>query len=305
VNDRPTVEPVVDKPGRRRFVELPKRLYAGQPGYVAPLDMERMEAIDPARNPYFQHAEVALFLARRGDETVGRISAQVCQLTQKKTGERIGHFGYLDAIDDQSVFRALFDAAENWLKARGMDRALGPFSFSSNEECGQLVSGFDQPAMLMMPYHRPYQDHRVGAEGYRNAKDLLAYIVDETTYRAVGTNRILDKLRQDQRIRLRSIDIGNMRRDLELVLEIFNDAWAENWGMVPFTSAEIEAAAKAMKPLIDPDLVVIAEFDGEPAGMLVCLPNLWAAADLNGRLLPFGWLKLLWRLKRKTLHGGA
>jgi hypothetical protein len=134
VNDRPTVEPVVDKPGRRRFVELPKRLYAGQPGYVAPLDMERMEAIDPARNPYFQHAEVALFLARRGDETVGRISAQVCQLTQKKTGERIGHFGYR-RDQRSSVFRACSTPRKTGGR-REAGSSIWSFSFSTNEECG-------------------------------------------------------------------------------------------------------------------------------------------------------------------------
>ena len=296
------VRPVVDSGDRRRFIDLPKRLYAGQKGYVAPLDMERLEAIDPGRNPYFEHAEVGLFLAMRGQETAGRVSAQVCRLTQEKSQERIGHFGYLDAIDDKEVFAALLETAESWLRSRGMGRALGPFSFSTNEESGQLVDGFDRQPMLMMPFHLAYQGPRIEALGYTKAKDLLAYVVDEETYRSVGTSRILDKVRQDDRVRLRSIDIGNLGRELELILEIFNDAWSQNWGMVPFTRAEIEAAAKAMKPLIDPDLVVIAEFDGEAAGMLVCLPNLLeAAADLDGRLLPLGWLKLLWRLKRKTL----
>ena len=194
------VRPVVDGSGRRRFIDFPKRLYTGQKGYVAPLDMERLEAIDPRRNPYFGHAEVALFLAMRGDETVGRVSAQVCRLTQEKSQERIGHFGYLDAIDDGAVFAALLENAESWLRSRGMSRAIGPFSLSTNEECGQLVDGFDRQPMLMMPFHLPYQGPRIEALGYAKAKDLLAYIVDEETYRNVGTNRILDKVRHDDRV---------------------------------------------------------------------------------------------------------
>ncbi len=297
-----SVAPVTGKQDRRAFIAFPKRLYAGHKGYVAPLDLERLEAIDPARNPYFQHAEVALFVARRGPRIVGRVSAQICRLSLEKTGRRIGHFGYLDAVDDGQVFAALLETVESWLRARGMESALGPLSFSTNEECGQLIDGFERTPMLMMPFHLPYQGPRIETLGYAKAKDLLAYVVDEATYRAIGTHRILEKLRQDGRVRLRKVDMGNLRRDLALILDIFNESWGANWGMVPFTQAEIEMAAKAMKPLIDPDLVVIAEFDGEPAGMLVCLPNLLEAiADLDGRLLPFGWLKLLWRLKRKTL----
>jgi hypothetical protein len=297
------VQPVASGRDLDEFVALPKRLYRGCKGYVPPLDLERKETLSRKKNPYFQHAESELFLARRAGAVVGRISAQVCRLHEEKYRDGTGHFGWVDSIDDLSIMRALAGAAEGWLKAQGARRMRGPFSFSSNEESGLLVDGFDATPMLMMPYHLPHQGKLLEACGLTKAKDLLAYTVDQATYHPVGSNRMLDKMRGENRIRLRSLDMRNYKPDLAALLQVFNDAWSENWEMVPFTQAEIEAAAASMKPLIDPDLVVIAEIDGEVAGMLVCLPNLLEAVrDLDGRLLPFGFAKLLWRLKCKTLR---
>jgi hypothetical protein len=297
------VQPVASGRELDEFVALPKRLYRGRKGYVAPLDLERRQTLSRKKNPYFQHAEGELFLARRAGEVVGRISAQFCRLREEKYRDGTGHFGWVDSIDDLNVMRALAGAAESWLKPHGAQRMRGPFSFSSNEESGLLVDGFEATPMLMMPYHLPHQGRLLEACGFAKAKDLLAYTVDKASYHAVGGGRMLDKVRGDGRIRLRSLDMRNYKRDLAALLEVFNDAWSENWEMVPFAQSEIEAAAASMKPLIDPELVVIAEIDGEVAGMLVCLPNLLEAArDLDGRLLPFGFARLLWRLKRKTLR---
>lgn len=297
------VQPVASGRDLNEFIALPKRLYRGHKGYVAPLDLERKETLSRKKNPYFQHAAAELFIARRGGEVVGRISAQFCRLHQEKYRNDVGHFGWIDTVDDINVARALVGSAETWLKARGARRILGPFSFSSNEESGLLVDGFEATPMLMMPYHLPYQGRLIEACGFAKAKDLLAYNVDKAAYHAVGSSRMLDKVRSDGRIRLRSLDMRNYKADLEALLAVFNDAWSENWEMVPFAQPEIEAAAASMKPLIDPELVVIAEIDSEVAGMLVCLPNLLEAIrDLDGRLLPFGFAKLLWRLKRKTLR---
>ena len=296
------VQPVVSGRDLNEFVALPKRLYRGQKGYIAPLDLECKETLSRKKNPYFQHAEGELFIARRGGEVVGRISAQFCRLHQDKYRNDVGHFGWLDTIDDIHVVRALAAAAETWAKAHGAKRILGPFSFSSNEESGLLVDGFESTPMLMMPFHLPYQGKLIEACGFTKAKDLLAYTVDKSTYHAVGSNRMLDKVLSEGRIRLRPLDMKNYKQDLAALLQVFNDAWSDNWEMVPFAQSEIEAAAASMKPLIDPDLVVIAEIDNEVAGMLVCLPNLLEAIrDLDGSLLPFGFAKLLWRLKRKML----
>lgn len=296
------VQPVASGRDLDAFIDLPKRLYRGHKGYIAPLDLERKETLSRKKNPYFQHAEGELFLARRAGEVVGRISAQFCRLHQEKYRDGAGHFGWLDTIDDINVARALAGAAEGWLRSHGATRAIGPFSFSSNEESGLLVGGFDSQPMLMMPFHLPYQGRLLEACGFAQAKDLLAYSVDKEAYHAIGSSRILDKAKSDGRIRLRALDMKNYKPDLVALLQVFNDAWSDNWEMVPFAQSEIEAAAASMKPLIDPDLVVIAEIDGEVAGMLVCLPNLLEAIrDLDGHLLPFGWAKLIWRLKRKTL----
>lgn len=296
------VEAVASAQDLKDFIQFPKRLYAAEKGYIPPLDLERSETLSKRKNPYFQHAEGDLFLARRNGEVVGRISAQLCQLHEQKYRDQTGHFGWFDAANDAEVFEALTTTAERWLQARGARRVVGPFSFSSNEESGQLIRGFDATPMLMMPFQLPHQDQRLLDCGYRKAKDLIAYTVDKASYQAVGSTRMLDKAMADGRIRLRSLDMKNYKRDLAKLLEVFNDAWSENWEMVPFSQAEIEMAAKSMKPLIDPNLVVIAEVDGEIAGMLVCLPNLLEAIrDLNGHLLPFGWAKLLWRLNRKTV----
>jgi len=294
------VKPVASKAELKQFIALPKQLYQGQPGYVAPLDLERAEALDPKKNPFFDHAEVQLFLAWRDGKPVGRISAQICQLYQQRYQDQTGHFGFIDAIDDPAVFSALTTAAEDWLRQRGMTRIVGPLSFSTNEETGLLINGFNSLPMMLMPYHAPYTGHRLDDCFYVKAKDVIAYDMEVGNYKAIGSRRFDDRTLKsgDTRIKIRSLYMKNYHRDLSLALDIFNDAWSENWGMIPFTQGEIEAAAKGLKPLIDPKLVAIAEVDGVAAGMLVCVPNLLEAiAGLNGSLLPFGWLKLIWRLK--------
>ena len=295
------VVPVTDKAGLKAFIALPKRLYRGHKGYVAPLDMERGEVLSPKKNPYFTHAKAQLFLATRDGKVVGRISAQMCELEQKlRPGT--GHFGWLDAEDDPAIYQALINAAADWLRAQGSTRMVGPFSFSSNEETGLLVEGFDSLPMLLMPYHAPYAGRHVEAADLARLKDVLAYDLDKSAYKPVGASRMLEKLQSDGTIRMRGLDMKNYTQDLSIILDIFNDAWSENWGMVPFTATEIAAAAASMKPLIDPDLVIIAEVKGEPAGMLVCLPNLMEAIrDFDGSLLPFNVVKLLYRLKGKKL----
>lgn len=283
---------------RADFLRLPLRLYEGQPGYAPPLLMERSAAIDPRKNPYFQHADAAFFVASRNGRPVGRISAQIDRLAQERHGADLGHFGYLDGIDDAAVFRALFDAAELWLGTRGVSRVQGPFSLSINEETGLMVDGFGSRPMLMMAFHPPYAARHVEAAGYAKARDVIAYDYDVTTAPPIENGRLIERARRDLDIRLRPLDMKRYRDDLGAILAIFNDAWSDNWGFVPMTEAEIEHTAREMKQIIQPDLVRIAEIDGEPASMIVCLPNvLEATADLDGRLLPFGWARLLWRLK--------
>ncbi|MFN3397804.1 MAG: N-acetyltransferase, partial [Sulfurimicrobium sp.] len=228
------VVPVAGRARLNQFVALPKELYRGHAGFVAPLDMERRDVLSTRKNPYFTHAEAELFLALREGQTVGRVSAQICRLEQEKR-PGTGHFGWLDAIDDGAVYAALLEAAAGWLRERGMNRMVGPFSFSSNEETGLLVEGFESRPMLMMPYHARHAGGHVERAGLVKLKDVIAYEVDEGMYKPMGSSRMLQKWQADGTVRLRGLDMNNYARDLRVILDIFNDAWSQNWGMVPFT----------------------------------------------------------------------
>jgi len=292
------IRPVTDRAGLKTFIDLPNQLYQHQQGYVPPLHVERDETLNQAKNAYFEHAEGQYWLAFRKGEPVGRISAQVDRLHLERYGDDAGHFGLLDAADDQLVFDQLLATAEAWLAERGMKRVRGPFNLSINEECGLLVDGFDQPAMMLMPFAPAYVAERLGPHGYQPAKDLLAYTLDiDETIRIPG-ERMLDRISREARITVRPVEMKRYKDELAIILDIFNDAWANNWGFIPFTDAEMKQIAKGMRPLVRPALNYIAEVDGEPAAMIICLPNLYEIIeDLDGKLLPFGWAKLLWRLK--------
>ncbi len=303
----PTAAPLsilaVDSPRQlEQFLALPMTLYAGARGYAPPLLSEMRKLLDPARSAYFQHAEARFWIASRGGQAVGRISAQIDRLSLERHGA-IGYFGFLDAVDDRDVFAALAAAAETWLKERGMVRVRGPFNPSINEEAGLLAEGFDAPPMLMMPYAPPYAGRRLAEQGYAKAKDLIAYDYDMATAKPILAERWLAKAADGRRVRVRNLDKRRYDADLAMILDIFNDAWSENWGFVPFTADEVTQAAQGLRPVLLPDLVWIAEVDGEAASMIVAVPNLAEAiADLGGRLLPTGWVKLLWRLKIKGLR---
>lgn len=294
--------PVGTRGTRRAFLDLPWRLYRDDPTWRGPLKIERRLHIS-RYNPYFEHARWQGFLAMRGGEPVGRISAQVDDLHRARYGPDTGHFGMLEAVDDGAVFAALLGAAEAWLRERGTRRVTGPFSFSVNQECGLLVEGFDTPPAVMMPHGRPWYGPRLEALGYRQARDLLAYWIN-TDFEPPPVMVALLK-RYQKRIRIRTMQRSRFRQELELLSELFNDAWSENWGFVPFTEAEFAELGLLLRLAVPDDLIQIAELDGEPAAFVVGLPDLNAAArDLDGRLLPFGWARLLWRLKRGLVPTG-
>jgi hypothetical protein len=299
------VEPVTDKAGLETFIQVPERLYAGQRSYVAPLRMERREALSAKHNPYFEHGKAQYWVAWRGERPVGRISAQVDQLHLEHHHDATGHFGLLDAEDDPALFQALAATAEGWLREQGMRRVRGPLNLSVNEEIGLLVDGFDARSVMMMGFAPPYAGPRLEALGYVKAKDVLAYDYDLQRDITPQTERRLKRARATPEIAVRTLDMGRFKEELALIIDIFNDAWSQNWGFIPFTQAEMEATAKALKPLVRKELVALASVGGEPAAMLVALPNLnEAIADMRGKLLPFGWAKLIWRLK-VALPGSA
>ncbi len=299
-----SVEEVVGPAALGAFLKMPAALYRDDPNWIPPLIFERRMHLDPRKNPFFRQAEVAYWLVRRDGRAVGRISAQVNQAHLARYRDATGHFGFLEAEDDPEVFGLLLSTAEDWLRRRGMKRVLGPFTLSINDESGLLVAGFDRPPYLMMNHAPPYYAARLEAQGYRKAKDLIAYLCDADFELPRAARSLLAKAAQDRSLRVRSIDMGRFREEIATVVDIFNDAWSENWGFLPFSEEEVGHMAESLKPIITPGAVAIAEVEGEPAAMAVTLPNVnEAIRDLGGRLLPFGWLKLLWRLKVRGTSG--
>lgn len=291
------VVPVEGRRVLRRFLEVPRIVHGADPAWVPPLLAERRRHLSRA-NPFFEHARARLWVALRGERPVGRISAQIDPLHLERHADATGYFGLLDAVDDAAVFHALFGAAEDWLQAQGMRRALGPFSLSINDECGLLVEGFDTPPMFLMPHGRPYYDGRVREQGYARAKDTLAYLLDASVTPPAVMEAAVRKA-CGGRLRVRPLRLDRLESELALLRDIFNDAWSANWGFVPFTAPEMRDLGRSLRLFVPSDFVEIAEVDGEPAAMIVLLPNLNEVIQpLGGRLLPFGWLRLLWRLRR-------
>ncbi len=291
------IVPVTDKRLLSRFIRLPERLHATDPAYIAPLHMERAEALNRGKNPLFGHAEAQYWLAVREGRDVGRISAQIDRLALKLRPDEPGLFGLLAAEDDAEVFTALLDTAADWLRARGMKAMRGPFSLNINEETGLLVDGFSAPPMLMMPHDLPYVAGQVEKRGLVKVKDVLAYLYDIRVELPDAVRRLLAR-ELPPGLKVRRLDLKRIKEEIRNVTAIFNDAWSQNWGFVPLTEAETDYLAKALKPLLHPRLTSLVERDGEPVAFMIALPNLnEAIKGLKGRLLPLGWVRLLWRLK--------
>ena len=279
------------------FIRLPWSLYTDDPMWVPPLLLERRMHLSP-KNPYFEHAEFCSWVAYRNGKAVGRISAQIDQLHIDRYQDATGFFGMIEAEDDSRTFQILLNTAENWLRRQGMRRVCGPFNLSINQELGLLVDGFDTPPSMMMGHARPYYGDRILENGYQKEKDLLAYVISTDSELTSAVKKIM--ARAQNRVIIRDLRKSHFIKELQIILNIFNDAWSKNWNFVPFTRAEFEHLGKDLKMLADEELVKIAEIDGEPAAFMVLLPNINEVIhDLNGRLFPFGWLKILWRLKVK------
>ncbi len=299
-----TVTPVRTRADRKAFVELAYALNRDDPNWVPPLRDEVNGLLTPGKNPWFEHAEAELFLARRDGRIVGRISAQVDQLVLEHMGAGTGQWGMFEAEDEQSS-RALIAAAEDWLRGRGMTRALGPFSLGIWDEPGLLVEGFDHPPMVMMGHNRAAYQGWIEAAGYRGVKDLLTYELPVNRPFPPLIERIVAAGERNSKIRVRPVVKARFDEEAAVILSILNDAWSDNWGFIPLTDSEIAFAGKKLKPIVLEDIVLIAEYEGEAVAFMVALPDVNEfIRDLDGRLFPFGWAKLLWRLKRMRPKGG-
>jgi hypothetical protein len=279
------------------FLDVVSSLYGNDPAFARPLDQDLKDRLNPKKNPFFEHGEGAVFTAHENGTCVGRITASIDRDHLERYRDDTGFFGFLDTKDDPAVAAALFAKAEEWLRARGMKHARGPVSINVNEEMGCLVDGFDTPPFILMPHHRPYQSGLIEQAGYTKIKDLYAwrYKVGELNTR---TKKAQEVVRAMPEVTTRTVSYKDMERDVELIVDIFNDAWSDNWGFVPITLAEVKKMASDFKLFLIPEITRIVSIEGEPAAVAVAVPNLnELVKDLDGKLFPFGIFKLLYRLK--------
>lgn len=280
------------------FIRIPWEIYKNDPNWVPPLILERKEAFS-SKHPYFEHTQWQTWIAWQDGKPVGRISAQIDELHLKQYDSKTGFFGLIEAVDDPEIFKILFNTAESWLRERGMHQVVGPFNLGINQEIGILVEGFDSPPYVMTPHSLPYYGQAIEQCGYQPAQDLVAYELNSGT---LTLPRVMQALlnRSADRVKVRPLQRKQKKAELEVMRSIFNDAWENNWNFVPFTRAEFAAVGKELLMLLPDDFIQIAELDGEAAAFVVLIPNInEVITDLDGHLLPFGWARLLWRLKVK------
>jgi len=294
-----SIRPVRTRRERKRFVKVPFHLHRDSPQWVAPLVFERMQFLDPGKNPYFEHAEAELFVAERDGEPVGRISAQVDSRWDEYQGGNDAIFGFFEASDDPEVVRALFETASEWAAGRGRDRILGPMDFTTNDELGILVEGFERRPLILEPWHPPHYAERIEAEGFAKAMDLLMWELELGSLKEgerfdPSIHEAANKALADEGIVIRNMRKRDMAAEVRRFMDVYNEAWGDNWGFVPITDAEVEFQAKNLKQVLDEEWTFMAEKDGEVVGAALTLPDInQVMAKLNGRLLPFGWLKFL------------
>ncbi len=290
------IERVSDKTGLDQFIRFPWKVYRGNPNWV-PLLISEMKFILGEKNPFFHHAEAAYFLARRNGETVGRIAAIVDRNHINIHNEQAGFFGFFECLPDIEIARDLLNAAAAWLKERAIEIMRGPVNPSTNDECGFLLEGFDSPPMIMMTYTPAYYLDYMEKCGLVKARDLFAYI---SVINNVSSAPRLEKLASAIKARVpglvvRPANMKNFRKELAAVKDIYNSAWGHNWGFVPMTDEEIDSMAKRLKPLIVPELLIMAEVDGSPAGFFMAVPDYnQVLKRINGRLGPVELVKFLW-----------
>lgn len=266
---------------------------------MPPLLSEERKRLDRGRHPFFEHGDAQYFLALDGTRAVGRVAAVENRAHNEFHGDRVGFFGFFESVDDPAVAGALVEAAARWCGDRGLTTLRGPASFSTNETCGLLVEGFDDPPAVLMPYNPSYYGALLESLGFRKAKDLVAYGLHRPEFEMDRLNRLLERiLSRHGDVRIRTVEMRRFNDEVRLIREIYNSAWEKNWGFVPMTDAEIDHMARELKRVVDPDLVFIGEVNGEPAGFALALPDVYQAVrHANGRLWPLGLLKILWHMR--------
>lgn len=296
------VRPISTKSEIKQFIKFAWKIYKDDPYWVPPLIFDKMKILDKNKNPFYEHAEMQLYVAERNGEMVGRIAAIKNDLHNKYHNDKVGFWGFFECINDQAVANKLFDTAKAWLKQKGFDEMRGPANPSSNDEYGMLLEGFDDEPRLLMTYNPPYYLELCDNYGFKKAKDLYAYkLENQKVVSSDKLRRVAEIARKRSGLKISTLNMKNFKADLEKVKYVYNKAWAPNWGFIPMTEAEIDAMAKDLKPLVEPSLVLFGEIEGKLVGFaLVILDYNQIFKSMNGRLLPFGFLKLFTQKKKIT-----
>jgi len=282
----------------KTFVHFPYRFYRDNPNWVPPLLMDQKVLLNPEKHPFYQHAEARFFLALRDGEPAGRVAAILDHKHNEVHAEKTGFFGFFECIEDRSVSAALFDSARAWLKERGMSRLRGPVNPSQNDDCGLLLNDFDSPPVIMMTYNPPYYRDLIEAFGFEKAMDLYAYFLDGTRPIPEKLVHVVEALQKRSRVVIRPADPKNFDEECTKIWTVYNRAWEKNWGFVPMTEAEFAHLAKNLRHVVVRGLVLVAEVSIQPIGFSLAIPDMnQVLIKLNGRLFPFGLLKLLWHTK--------
>lgn len=294
---------VANESDRLSFIKLPWEIYKNNKFWVPPLLFDVKKNLDPKKNPFFQHAEVELFLAEDKGKLVGRIAAIKNDAHNNFHKDKTGFFGFYETIDDEEVSDLLLDTACGWLKEKGFDTVIGPVNPSTNDECGLLIDAFDSSPVLLMTYNPPHYQQKIESFGFEKARDLYSFFIASEVINnekmMAKLTRMSELIKNRYNITLKTIDMKNMMSEVRKLEEIYNSAWEDNWGFVPLTPAEFDYMANSLKMIVDPDLIMFAEVDGKPAGFTLSLPDFnQVLKHLNGRLFPFGIFKLLY-YKRK------
>jgi hypothetical protein len=293
------IRPVRSRRDLKRFVKVPFRLHRDHPQWVPPLIFERMEFLNRGKNPWFEHGEAEYFIAERDGEPVGRITAQTDELWDEAHGGSDAMFGFFETVEDPAVAAALLDAAGEWAASRGRSRILDPMDFTTNDEVGILIEGYELRPYILENWHPPFYKSLLEGYGFGKAMDLLMWELELGSLKEgeefdPAIHAAAEKALREEGVRIRNIDKGNLKREMQLFTPIYNDAWGDNWGFVPPTDAEVAFHAKILKQVLDEDWAYIAEKDGEAIGAALTLPDInQVMAKLGGRLLPFGWLRFL------------
>jgi hypothetical protein len=297
------VRVVQDKKSLEVFLHLSWTLgMKSDPCWVPPLLDDYRRMLDPHKSPFLKHGKVVCFLAFQYGQPVGRISAQLDFDFDRQWPSEPGvaFFGFFECKDDPEVARALFAAAEGWAREQGRTRLRGPFTLDSKAESGVLIEGFDTRQRIGMTHNRPYVGPLIESAGYAKVKDLFAFWFNADTPIDPLTKKLADRTRALPNVKVRTMDVKQIRREVDIIRDVYNEAWNENWGFVPFSAAELELIASEYKLFIDPEIALVAEVDGEPAAICFAIPDVnELVKDFDGELMrrPLNLLKLLWRVK--------